>query len=95
MKGKRSYCGENTVEIFCHGGSLITRRVLETVLLAGARAARPGEFTFKAFMNGKLDLAQAEAVQELICAKNERALDAAENQLKGSLSAKTSVSNTA
>ncbi len=88
MKGKRSYCGENTVEIFCHGGSLITRRVLETVLQAGARAARPGEFTFKAFMNGKLDLAQAEAVQELICAKNERALDAAENQLKGSLSTK-------
>lgn len=88
MKGKRSYCGETTVEIFCHGGSLITRRVLETVLQAGARAARPGEFTFKAFMNGKLDLAQAEAVQELICAKNERALDAAENQLKGSLSTK-------
>lgn len=86
MLGKRSYTGESTVEIHCHGGSLITRRVLEVVLQAGARAALPGEFTFKAFMNGKLDLAQAEAVQELICAKNEKALDAAEGQLKGSLS---------
>jgi tRNA modification GTPase len=88
MKGKKSYTGEDTVEIHCHGGSLITRRVLDVVLQAGARAARPGEFTFKAFMNGKLDLAQAEAVQELIGAKNERALAAAENQLKGSLSKK-------
>ncbi len=88
MLGKRSYTGEDTVEIHCHGGSLITRRVLEVVLQAGARAARPGEFTFKAFMNGKLDLAQAEAVQELICAKNEHALDAAENQLMGSFSNK-------
>lgn len=88
MLGKRSYTGEDTVEIHCHGGSLITRRVLETVLQAGARAALPGEFTFKAFVNGKIDLAQAEAVQELICAKNERALDAAEEQLGGSLSKK-------
>jgi tRNA modification GTPase len=68
----------------------VTRRVLECILAAGARAAQPGEFTFKAFMNGKIDLAQAEAVQELICAKNERALDAAENQLKGALSRKIS-----
>jgi tRNA modification GTPase len=90
MLGKRSYTGEDTVEIYCHGGSLITRRVLEVVLSAGARAARPGEFTFKAFMNGKLDLAQAEAVQELICAKNEHALDAAANQLQGALSQKVS-----
>lgn len=88
MLGSRSYTGEDTVEIHCHGGSLITRNVLEVILEAGARAARPGEFTFKAFMNNKLDLAQAEAVQELICAKNERALDAAENQLKGALSEK-------
>jgi len=86
--GKRSYTGEDTVEIFCHGGSLITRRVLEQVLKAGARMAQPGEFTFKAFINGKMDLAQAEAVQELIAAKNEKALDAAENQLKGALSEK-------
>lgn len=88
MLGNRSYTGESTVEIHCHGGSLITRRVLEVVLAAGARAALPGEFTFKAFINGKIDLAQAEAVQELICAKNEKALDAAENQLKGALSQK-------
>lgn len=90
MLGKRSYTGEDTVEIYCHGGSLITRRVLEVVLSAGARAARPGEFTFRAFMNGKIDLAQAEAVQELICAKNEHALDAASNQLQGALSQKVS-----
>ena len=86
MLGRRSYTGEDTVEIHCHGGSLITRRVFDTVLAAGPRAARPGEFTFKAFINGKIDLAQAEAVQELIGAKNERALDAAEDQLQGKLS---------
>lgn len=86
MMGRRSYTGETTIEIHCHGGSLITRRVLEAVLASGARAALPGEFTFRAFINGKLDLAQAEAVQSLICAKNERALDAAEHQLQGSLS---------
>lgn len=86
MLGSRSYTGETTVEIHCHGGGLITRRVLDTVLLAGARAAKPGEFTFRAFLNGKMDLAQAEAVQSLIGAKNERALDAAEYQLKGALS---------
>jgi tRNA modification GTPase len=67
---------------------LITRRVLETVLEAGARAALPGEFTFKAYMNGKLDLAQAEAVQTLIAAKNDLALKAAEHQLQGALSKK-------
>lgn len=86
MLGNRSYTGEDTVEIQCHGGSLITRRVLDTVLQAGARAAKPGEFTFKAFLNGKIDLAQAEAVQALIGAKNERALDAADEQLQGKLS---------
>lgn len=90
MLGKRSYTGEDTVEIHCHGGSLITRRVLETVLQAGARLAKPGEFTFKAFMNGKIDLAQAEAVQELISAKSTYALNAAENQLQGALSKKIS-----
>jgi tRNA modification GTPase len=88
MLGRKSYTGEDTVEIHCHGGSLITRRVLEVVLKSGVRAARPGEFTFKAFMNGKMDLAKAEAVQELISAKNEKALDAAENQLQGMLSTK-------
>ena len=88
MLGSRSYTGEDTVEIHCHGGSLITKKVLHTVLNAGARAAYPGEFTFKAYMNGKLDLAQAEAVQSLIGAQNELALHAAENQLQGALSKK-------
>lgn len=88
MLGKRSFVGEDTVEIHCHGGSLITRRVLEAVFSAGARAALPGEFSFKAFINGKVDLAQAEAIQELIGAKNEKALDAAGKQLEGALSRK-------
>lgn len=88
MLGKKSYTGEDTVEIHCHGGSLVTRRVMEVVLKAGARPAQPGEFTYRAFLNGKLDLAQAEAVQELISAKNEHALQAAEGQLRGSLSDK-------
>lgn len=88
MLGKRSYTGEDTVEIQCHGGVLISRSVLEVVLKAGARAALPGEFTFRAYINGRLDLAQAEAVQELIHAKNELAVKAAERQLEGRLSAK-------
>lgn len=86
MLAPKSYTGEDTVEIHCHGGHLISRRVLETILSAGARAAQPGEFTFKAFMNGKLDLAQAEAVQELIGAKNDLSLHVAEQQLQGKLS---------
>lgn len=86
MRGPRSYTGEDTVEISCHGGSLITRRVLERVLEAGARPAQPGEFSLQAFLNGKLDLAQAEAVQQLIAAKSELALKSAERQLSGALS---------
>lgn len=88
MLGKKSYCGEDTVEIHCHGGGLIARKVLELALFAGARSAYPGEFTFKAFMNGKIDLAQAEAVQELIASKNEYAMRSAASQLEGALSAK-------
>jgi len=88
MRAPRSYTGEDTVEVHCHGGSLITRRVLDAVLEAGAKQALPGEFTFRAFIHNKLDLSQAEAVQELIGAKNERALDAAEQQLQGRLSEK-------
>lgn len=87
MRAPRSYTGEDTVEIQCHGGSLITKRVLEAVLKAGAKAAGPGAFTHQAFMNGKLDLAQAEAVQTFIGAKNELALKAAREQLAGKLSA--------
>ncbi len=88
MLAPKSYTGEDTVEIHCHGGSLITRRVLEVVLQAGARASLPGEFTFRAYMHGKIDLAQAEAVQSLIGAKNEMALKEAHLQLQGALSKK-------
>lgn len=86
MRAPKSYTGEDTVEIQCHGGGLITKKVLEAVLEAGAHAAGPGEFTLQAFLNGKLDLAQAEAVQTLIGAKNSLALDAARDQLSGKLS---------
>lgn len=88
LLGKKSFTGEDTIEIHCHGGRLITRRVLDVVLKAGARMAFPGEFSFKAFINGKIDLTQAEAIQELISAKNEYALNAAEEQLQGKLSEK-------
>lgn len=88
LLGPRSYTGEDTVEIQCHGGSLITHKVLQRVLQAGARAANPGEFTLRAFLNGKLDLAQAEAVQTLISAQNDLALSFAEQQLQGALSKK-------
>ena len=86
MRAPRSYTGEDSVEISCHGGSLITRRVLERAIEAGARPAQPGEFSLRAYLNGKIDLAQAEAVQQLIAAKNELALKTAEKQLEGALS---------
>ncbi|MCP5506658.1 MAG: tRNA uridine-5-carboxymethylaminomethyl(34) synthesis GTPase MnmE [Chlamydiales bacterium] len=85
MKNPRSYTGEDTVEIHCHGGVLITRKVLDAALKAGARAALPGEFTFKAFQNGKIDLTKAEAVQQVIASKSEMAWQAAENHLEGKL----------
>ena len=88
MRAPRSYTGENTVELHCHGGSLIARRVLGAALSAGARAAGPGEFTYRAFLNGKIDLSQAEAVQELISARGEHALSCAQSQLEGVLSKK-------
>ncbi|MFQ9704111.1 MAG: hypothetical protein ACLR0U_22410 [Enterocloster clostridioformis] len=71
MKGPHSYTAEDTVEIDCHGGVLMVRRILETVLHAGARTAEPGEFTKRAFLNGRLDLSQAEAVADVIHATNE------------------------
>jgi len=88
MHAPKTYTGETVVELHCHGGSLISRRILECVLKAGARAAQPGEFTYRAFMNGKLDLAQAEAVQTAISAKNQLALSSASQQLDGALSKK-------
>jgi tRNA modification GTPase len=88
MLKSRSYTGEDTVEIHCHGGVVVTRRVLEMVIRGGARVAQPGEFTFKAFMNGKMDLAQAEAVQSLIGARSETAAQVACEQLQGTISEK-------
>jgi tRNA modification GTPase len=85
-RAPRSYTGEDSIEICCHGGSLITKKVLQRVFDAGSRPANPGEFSLRAYLNGKLDLAQAEAVQQLIHAKNELALKAAEQQLEGALS---------
>jgi tRNA modification GTPase len=80
-----SYTGEDLVEICCHGGILVTARVLEACLRAGARAARPGEFTERAFLNGKMDLTQAEAVIDLIRARTDLALRSAHEQLEGRL----------
>jgi tRNA modification GTPase len=85
FKAPASYTGEDTLEISCHGGVLVTRRVLERLLQAGARAAGPGEFTQRAFLNGKLDLTQAEAVMDVISAQTDRALSAARRQLGGAL----------
>jgi tRNA modification GTPase len=86
-----SYTGEDLVEISCHGGVLVTAQVLETCLGAGARAARPGEFTERAFLNGKMDLTQAEAVIDLIRARTELALRSAREQLEGGLGQKIGV----
>jgi tRNA modification GTPase len=86
FQGPRSYTGEDVVEISCHGGRYAAARILELLLRSGARLARPGEFTERAFLNGKLDLAQAEAVAELIHARTQRAGRAAARQLSGGLS---------
>lgn len=85
MREPHSYTGEDTVEIDCHGGILVTKRILETVLKNGARVAEPGEFTKRAFLNGKIDLSQAEAVSDLIQAKNQFALSSSVHQLQGSV----------
>ena len=85
-----SYTGEDVVEISCHGGVLVTARVWETCLRAGAQAARPGEFTERAFLNGKVDLTQAEAVIDLIRAQTDLALRSAAEQLEGRLGEKIS-----
>lgn len=85
MKGPHSYTGEDTVEIDCHGGVYVTRRILETVIRHGARLAEPGEFTKRAFLNGKMDLTQAEAVGEIISSRNAYALHTSVEQLKGSV----------
>ena len=88
MKGPRSYTREDTVEIDCHGGVYVVKRVLETVLKNGARPAEPGEFTKRAFLNGRIDLSQAESVIDIIHSKNEFALKSSLNQLSGVVSNK-------
>lgn len=85
MRGPRTFTGEDTVEINCHGGTYVVSRVLETVLKVGARPAEPGEFTKRAFLNGKMDLSQAEAVIDVITSENEYALQSSISQLKGSV----------
>jgi len=83
--GKRSFTGEPVVELACHGGVLVTRRVLARLLEVGCRAADPGEFSRRAFENGKLDLTQAEAIMDLISAQTDLAMRAAHEQLQGKL----------
>lgn len=88
LKAPHSYTAEDTVELQCHGGPLVLQRVLETVLSAGARLAEPGEFTKRAFLNGRLDLSEAEAVMDLISANTELARETAVKQLQGAHSEK-------
>lgn len=88
MKGPKSFTAEDTVEIDCHGGVLMTKKILETVLRHGARPAEPGEFTKRAFLNGRIDLSQAEAVIDVINAKNDYALKSSVSQLEGAVSKK-------
>ena len=88
MRAPNTYTREDVVEIDCHGGILVTKKVLDALLSAGARLAEPGEFTKRAFLNGRIDLSQAEAVIDVINAKNDYALKSSVNQLDGKLSAK-------
>lgn len=85
MRGPHSYTAEDTVEIDCHGGVLVVKRILETVIKNGARCAEPGEFTKRAFLNGRIDLSKAEAVIDVIQSKNDFALKNSMNQLRGSV----------
>ncbi|MFO7818691.1 MAG: tRNA uridine-5-carboxymethylaminomethyl(34) synthesis GTPase MnmE [Halanaerobacter sp.] len=87
MKEPKTYTKEDVVEINCHGGTVILRKILDLVLDQGARLAEPGEFTKRAFLNGRIDLAQAEAVADLIQSKTEASLEVALDQLEGGLSA--------
>ena len=85
FQGPNSYTGEDSLEISCHGNPFIAQKILEDLLLRGCRAADPGEFTQRAFLNGKMDLSQAEAVMDVIHAQSDRALTAANSQLRGAL----------
>ncbi|MGL5435008.1 MAG: tRNA uridine-5-carboxymethylaminomethyl(34) synthesis GTPase MnmE [Lachnospiraceae bacterium] len=88
MKGPNSYTTEDTVEIDCHGGILVMKKILETVIKYGARPAEPGEYTKRAFLNGRIDLSQAEAVMDMIHSKNDYAMKSSVRQLGGMLSTK-------
>ncbi|MBR2632718.1 MAG: 50S ribosome-binding GTPase, partial [Lentisphaeria bacterium] len=88
MKSPASYTGDDVVELQCHGGAVAANSLLRALLSAGCRMAEPGEFTFRAFVNGKLDLAQAEAVADLINSGSESAMHLAERQLAGTLSSR-------
>lgn len=88
MKAPHSYTAEDTVEIDCHGGVFMVKKILELAIRSGARAAEPGEFTKRAFLNGRIDLSQAEAVMDVIQAKNEYALKSSVSQLSGAMSKK-------
>ena len=88
MKGPSTYTREDMVEIYCHGGIISVQKVLELILNNGARLAEPGEFTKRAFLNGRLDLSQAEAVMDMIKAKTDKSFEASLDQLEGSLSLK-------
>src|SRR6516162_8678837 len=91
MRAPRTFTREDVIEITCHGGLLPAKLVLDAVLAAGARLAEPGEFTRRAFLNGRIDLAQAEAVADLIQSRTELALRAANEQLAGALSRRINV----
>ena len=86
MRAPHTYTREDVIEINCHGGLLATNRILQLVLSFGARMAEPGEFTKRAFLNGRLDLSQSEAVMDLIRAKTDKSMKVALNQLDGDLS---------
>ena len=88
MRGPHSFTGEDTVEINCHGGVFVVKKILETTIKYGARPAQPGEFTKRAFLNGRIDLSQAEAVIDVIQSKNEYALKSSVSQLKGNIKKK-------
>lgn len=88
MRGPKTYTGEDTVEINCHGGVYVVKKVLETLIRYGARPAEPGEFTKRAFLNGRLDLSQAEAVGDLISSQNEYARRSSISQLRGNIKEK-------
>lgn len=90
FQGPHSYTGEHSFEISCHGNPFIAQKILEDLFARGCRPAEPGEFTKRAFLQGKMDLGQAEAVMDLIHARSERALAAANQQLRGSLARKMS-----